>query len=261
MAGVSFKAIRVSLLLVVLAIVAIYTNEQRYSSQSWKDPLEVVIFPINAEGSEATERFIRSLVDEDFAEIDRFTARVSEKYYLRTSVPTLTRIGPQVKVLPPANPRPDANFIEVISWSLRYRYWAWKNTPDKASNFHRVRMFVLYHTPTPGRELQHSFGMNKGLLGLVHAFGAKELQGRNNLVIAHEMLHTVGATDKYSLETNMPLYPSGYANPYSKNRYPQLKAELMGGRIPFAENDAYMPDSLDIVVIGPQTAAEIKWIN
>ena len=164
MAGVSFKAIRVSLLLVVLAIVAIYTNEQRYSSQSWKDPLEVVIFPINAEGSEATERFIRSLVDEDFAEIDRFTARVSEKYYLRTSVPTLTRIGPQVKVLPPANPRPDANFIEVISWSLRYRYWAWKNTPDKASNFHRVRMFVLYHTPTSGRELQHSFGMNKGCL-------------------------------------------------------------------------------------------------
>jgi hypothetical protein len=35
----------------------------------------------------------------------------------------------------------------------------------------------------------------------------------------------------------------------------------MGGRVPFAENDAYMPDSLDIVVIGPQTAAEIKWIN
>ena len=60
MARVSFKTIRVSLLLAVLAIVAIYTNEQRYSSQSWKDPLEVVIFPINAEGSEATERFIRS---------------------------------------------------------------------------------------------------------------------------------------------------------------------------------------------------------
>jgi len=258
MAGVSFKAIRVSLLLVVLAIVAIYTNEQRYSSQSWKDPLEVVIFPINAEGSEATERFIRSLVDEDFAEIDRFTARVSEKYYLRTSVPTLTRIGPQVKVLPPANPRPDANFIEVISWSLRYRYWAWKNTPDKASNFHRVRMFVLYHTPTPGRELQHSFGMNKGLLGLVHAFGAKELQGRNNLVIAHEMLHTVGATDKYH-ENGEPIFPEGYAEPNKKKRYPQRRAEIMAGRIPLNSDESSMPTSLRKCVLGDLTAQEIRW--
>jgi hypothetical protein len=258
MAGVSFKAIRVSLLLVVLAIVAIYTNEQRYSSQSWKDPLEVVIFPINAEGSEATERFIRSLVDEDFAEIDRFTARVSEKYYLRTSVPTLTRIGPQVKVLPPANPRPDANFIEVISWSLRYRYWAWKNTPDKASNFHRVRMFVLYHTPTPGRELQHSFGMNKGLLGLVHAFGSKELQGRNNLVIAHEMLHTVGATDKYN-ENGEPIFPEGYAEPDKKRRYPQRRAEIMAGRIPLNSDESSMPTSLRKCVLGDLTAQEIRW--
>jgi len=258
MAGVSFKAIRVSLLLVVLAIVAIYTNEQRYSSQSWKDPLEVVIFPINAEGSEATERFIRSLVDEDFAEIDRFTARVSEKYYLRTSVPTLTRIGPQVKVLPPANPRPDANFIEVISWSLRYRYWAWKNTPDKASNFHRVRMFVLYHTPTPGRELQHSFGMNKGLLGLVHAFGSKELQGRNNLVIAHEMLHTVGATDKYH-ENGEPIFPEGYAEPNKKKRYPQRRAEIMAGRIPLNSDESSMPTSLRKCVLGDLTAQEIRW--
>ena len=258
MAGVSFKAIRVSLLLVVLAIVAIYTNEQRYSSQSWKDPLEVVIFPINAEGSEATERFIRSLVDEDFAEIDRFTARVSEKYYLRTSVPTLTRIGPQVKVLPPSNPRPDANFIEVISWSLRYRYWAWKNTPDKASNFHRVRMFVLYHTPTPGRELQHSFGMNKGLLGLVHAFGAKELQGRNNLVIAHEMLHTVGATDKYN-ENGEPIFPEGYAEPDKKRRYPQKRAEIMAGGIPLNSDESSMPTSLRKCVLGDLTAQEIRW--
>ena len=258
MARVSFKAIRVSLLLAVLAIVAIYTNEQRHSSQSWKDPLEVVIFPINAEVSEATERYIRCFVDEDFAEIDRFTARVSEKYYLRTSVPTLTRIGPQVKVLPPANPRPDANFIEVISWSLRYRYWAWKNTPDKASNFHRVRMFVLYHTPTPGRELQHSFGMYKGLLGLVHAFGAKELQGRNNLVIAHEMLHTVGATDKYH-ENGEPIFPEGYAEPNKKKRYPQRRAEIMAGRIPLNSDESSMPTSLRKCDLGDLTAQENRW--
>jgi hypothetical protein len=59
----------------------------------------------------------------------------------------------------------------------------------------------------------------------------------------------------------MPFYPVGYAHPYSKNRYPQQQAEIMGGRVVLSENDAYMPESLGAVVIGPHTAAEIKWIN
>lgn len=258
MAKVSFKSIRVSILLVVLAIVAIYTNEQRYSSQSWKDPLEVVVFPINAEGSESIDRFIQKLDDKDFAEIDRFTARTSKKYYLRTRAPTRTRIGPQVMVLPPANPNPDANLFQVIIWSLKYRYWAWKNTPDEESNFHRVRMFVLYHAAISGRELQHSYGMNKGLLGLVHAFASTELQGQNNLVIAHEMLHTVGATDKYDGDGE-PVFPEGYAEPDKERRYPQRRAEIMAGRIPINSNESNMPTSLRKCVVGNLTAQEIRW--
>ncbi|RUM94626.1 MAG: hypothetical protein DSZ28_02185 [Thiothrix sp.] len=258
MAKVSFKGLRIGLLLVVLAIAAIYTNEQRYSSQSWKDPLEVIIFPINAEGSKSIDRFIQTLADEDFAEIDRFTARTSEKYYLRTKAPTHTRIGSPVKVLPPANPSPDANPIEVIVWSLKYRYWAWKNTPDDVSNFHRVRIFVLYHAPVSGRKLPHSFGMNKGLLGLVHAFASPSLRGQNNLVIAHEMLHTVGATDKYD-EKGEPVFPEGYAESEKKRRYPQRRAEIMAGRIPLNVHESIMPTSLRKCVVGDLTAQEIRW--
>jgi hypothetical protein len=258
MALVSFKRLRIGILLVVLAIAAIYTNEQRYSSQSWRDPLEVVIFPINAEGDESIDRFIQKLADKDFAEIDRFTARASEKYYLRTKTPTRTRIGTQVKVLPPANPSPDAKLFEVIAWSLKYRYWAWKNTPDEESNFHRVRVFVLYHAATPGRELQHSYGMNKGLLGLVHAFASTELQGQNNLVIAHEMLHTVGATDKYD-KNGEPVFPQGYAEAEKKSRYPQRRAEIMAGRIPLSSSESEMPPSLRKCVVGELTAQEIRW--
>ena len=258
MARVSFKAVRIGLLLAVLVIAAVYTNEQQYSSQSWKKPLEVVVFPVNADGSEAIERYIGALSDKDFAEIDRFTARASETYYLRTKQPTRTRVGPQVKVLPPANPDPNANLLAVMFWSLKYRYWAWKNTPGDDSNFHRVRIFVLYHAPTPGRELQHSLGMNKGLLGLVHAFASKELQGQNNLVIAHEMLHTVGATDKYDA-AGEPVYPEGYAEPQKNNRYPQRRAEIMAGKIPLKPGESVMPVSLRKCVVGEVTAREIRW--
>ncbi len=258
MVNVSFRQIRMGLLLAILATVAIYTNEQRYSSQSWKDPLEVIIFPINAEGSKPVDQFIQKLADKDFSEIDQFTARASKKYYLRSPMPTRTHMGPPVKALPPANPSPDANLLQVVIWSLKYRYWAWKNTPDKKSNFHRVRIFVLYHLATPGRELQHSYGMNKGLLGLVHAFASTRLQGKNNLVITHELLHTVGATDKYD-KNGEPVFPDGYAEPEKKRRYPQRRAEIMAGRIPLNARESIMPTSLRQCVVGKLTAQEIRW--
>ena len=258
MGKVSFKTVRIAVLLSILALVAIYTNEQRYSAQAWKEPLEIVIYPINAEGSDAIKQFIRTLGDETFAEIDQFTARSSAPYYLRTQQPTRTRIGPQVMLLPPANPDPGANIFSVIYWSLKYRYWAWKHTPDNDSNFHRVRIFVLYHETQPGRELEHSLGMNKGLLGLVHAFASKDMQGQNNVVIAHEMLHTVGATDKYDAEGE-PIFPEGFAEPKKNKRYPQRRAEIMAGRIPLVPDKSVMPIGLRKCVVGDVTAREIRW--
>ncbi len=84
---------------------------------------------------------------------------------------------------------------------------------------------------------------------------------KNNVVIAHELLHTVGATDKYSPADNLPLFPIGYADPDRQPLYPQSMAEIMGGRIPVSETQAVIPKSLVQAMIGPQTALEINWID
>jgi len=36
-------------------------------------------------------------------------------------------------------------------------------------------------------------------------------------VIAHELLYTLNATDKYDLNTGLPIFPNGYAEP-ERNR-------------------------------------------
>jgi hypothetical protein len=77
-------------------------------------------------------------------------------------------------------------------------------------------------------------------------------------VIAHELLHTLGATDKYGND-NLPRLPDGYAEPDRQPLYPQTFAELMGGRIPVTASEAEIPESLQQVVIGPLSAAEIGW--
>ena len=80
-------------------------------------------------------------------------------------------------------------------------------------------------------------------------------------MIAHEILHTLGASDKYNAATQQPTFPDGFADPDRSPPYPQQLAEIMGSRIPHSEDEAIMPPSLDFTIIGNKTAREIKWLK
>jgi hypothetical protein len=92
-------------------------------------------------------------------------------------------------------------------------------------------------------------------------FASRDARGSNQVVLAHEILHTLGATDKYSPASNLPQFPDGFADPSQKPRLPQKKAELMAGRIPLDERHAETPESLRSVVVGGLTAREIGWLR
>lgn len=137
------------------------------------------------------------------------------------------------------------------------RWWAWR--VDTYGDPADIRIFVLYYDPAIYKELDHSLGLKEGLLCLVKAFGDQGLAARNNVIITHEMLHTLGATDKYDARTEQSFFPDGYAEPDRRPLYPQQKAEIMGGLIPVATDKGRMPPGLDFTVIGPVTAREIGW--
>jgi hypothetical protein len=105
----------------------------------------------------------------------------------------------------------------------------------------------------------HSLGLTKGLIGVVYAFAAPVMNDENDVVIAHELLHTVGATDKYDPSNDAPRFPDGYGNPQQVPLYPQAHAELMAGRRMLTPTRWDQPATLDDVVIGTATAAEIRW--
>jgi hypothetical protein len=86
------------------------------------------------------------------------------------------------------------------------------------------------------------------------------MKKENHVIIAHELLHTVGAIDKYDPRTNQPLYPIGYANPEQSPLHPQKKAEIMAGRIAIAQYKAKQPEKLKQVILGEATAIEINWL-
>jgi hypothetical protein len=120
-------------------------------------------------------------------------------------------------------------------------------------------MFVLYHDPATLDVAPDSHGLQKGLVGVVHAFAAREMTGSNDIVIAHELLHTVGATDKYDLATDQPLDPAGYGDPGQQPLFPQMRAEIMAVRRALSPQESEMPRNLASEVVGPATALEVHW--
>ena len=254
-----FATIRITLLLTTLIVVGLLSAHQRVYTRNWNQTLNVTVFPLNADGHLATDRYIRTLDDDSFAVIERWGIREAERHKLALKTPFNVKLGKQIKKLPPAFPD-NANTVDVVFWGLRFRWWAWRNTPDDDSGLTRVRMFVMYQEGEEGKPLAHSLGMQKGLMGLVYAYSQPQQTAQNNIVVAHELLHTVGAIDKYETYGN-PVYPYGFANPNRQPLFPQRKAEVMAGRIPTSEYTSYMAESLRSVMINDFTASEINWIE
>ena len=141
------------------------------------------------------------------------------------------------------------------------RWWAVSVTDVQDRIDPDVRIFVRYHAPDSSISLDNSVGLRKGMIGIVNGYASRRYHGTNNVIIAHEFLHTLGATDKYRLDDGQPVGPDGLAEPHKKPLYPQRYAEIMGGRIALSENDSVIPKSLRHAVIGPLTASEIKLVN
>ena len=252
-----FKAVRVSILLLILVFVVLSTWLTQARSTDWNNSLWVKVYPINADGSDISANYIDKLKVENFAEIETFIAAEASRYGRTISRPVRVELGEQVHEQPPQIPS-GANMLDVMLWSLKMRWWASGTASEQDSIEPDVRIFVRYHTPDRTFPLENSVGLQKGMVGIVNAYASRRQRGINNLIIAHEFLHTLGATDKYSPVSGHPVAPDGLADPERSPLYPQQKAEIMGGRIALAEDDSVIPKSLKYALIGPLTASEIN---
>lgn len=252
-----WKWIRVTALLLVFVSVASNEWLTRRRLWAWEQPAVVAIYPLAGDSSPETVAYARRLAAGDYADIERFFAAEARRYGLRAGQPVLIRVYPGGKDLPPAPPR-ETSGLPVIGWSLKLRFFAWRmsHVGDGA-----IRVFVIYHDDHRLPSLPHSLGLQRGRIGVVHAFATPRMAGSNDVIIAHEVLHAVGATDRYDPSTNLPLVPDGLGDPERRPMFPQDTAELMAGRVMTAPDAAEIPVSLAQCVIGETTAWEIHWLH
>jgi len=255
--GFSFKKLRISILLLILAVVALDNWLTTIRSTDWQDSLWAVVYPVNADNSQAANEYINSISTTDFRSVQAFFASETRRYGIELKDPVEIRLGPVVNEVPPLPPE-DRSVLKTMWWSLQLRYWS-VAVDEYNGPRPDIRVFVLYNQPENNKRLPHSTGLKKGMVSVVHAFADKKMSSRNNVVIAHELLHTLGASDKYDLQTTLPIFPDGYAEPDNEPLFPQQFAEIMAGRIAVSETTSIMPESLKQALVGAQTATEIGW--
>lgn len=257
LSGRRFRQLRILILLGILCVAGLNTWLSSVRSHSWQRSVWVVLYPINADGRTDTQQYIDALDRAHFEEIELFLQREAKNYSALRQPVTELFLAESVQAQPPRVPS-KAGILESVIWSLSVRWWSWNNDswhgpePD-------VRIYLRYFSPNNREVPEHSLGLQKGMIGLVNGFASIDYNAKNNFVIVHELLHTLGASDKYDPLTNEPVYPEGYADPEQQPLLPQTRAEVMGGRVKVSPGWILMPLSLDDVVVGPETAAEIGW--
>ena len=178
------------------AFVAVNTWLTRARSTDWNNSLWVKVYPINADGSDVTAQYIAGLGSPDFAEIEAFAAREAARWGRGLEQPVRIEIGAPVTGQPPLLDR-NPHMLAIAWWSLRMRWWAGQVTDDQDRIEPDVSIFVRYHDAVGRPGLDDSVGVQKGMFGIVNAYTGRRYGATNNVIIAHELLHTLGATDKY----------------------------------------------------------------
>jgi hypothetical protein len=252
------RKIRILILLLILLGVAVQTWWVNARMTSWENPVEVGIYPIAFDATPETAQFIAALNQDSFTDIETWLQTELSRYGIARQNPIRILLGPRVQSMPPALPDGRPGVFSAITWSLKLRWWAFRHDRlDASLPTPQVRLFVLFHSARENTTLPHSVGLSKGKLSVIHVFASARQKRQNAVIIAHELLHTFNATDKYDPATLQPLHPEGYADPGQTPLLPQRMAEIMGGRVPLSTNDSRIPAGLEETSIGPTTAHEI----
>jgi len=254
----SFVRLRVSVLTVVLLLVAAYGAHDwadRNSRTSWQRPLRVVLVLVEREPVPAST--LALLTTRSF-ELERRLAEEYARHSGRNFVPVeLTVRGPVRASSPPPTADGDGAFA-LLRHSLAL--WRWTSSLDARARVEFGYDSRIYLVLTPSDQIAFVEGESeyRGRVGVAQAALGPSSVDFALFVAAHELFHTLGATDKYD-SVGRALFPQGFAEPTRVPLFPQVGAEVMSRNVPLNAEAERAPDTLSELVVGDVTARELGW--
>jgi len=258
----TFFHMRVAALLAVLAGVLVYAGKdvlQRRARNEWNRTLEVGLVvvrlgPVDGSAIDALRERVRTLEDILAAEAARYRGPGGPRPF------EVAVFGPVDVTRRPPTPEGDG-VIDLARYAYaKSRYAA---SIDEAGGVPRGLDARIYLVARPGREGTPNFveGLSEqgGRAGFVEVELHRTMVDFALFVFAHELGHTLGATDKYD-DSGVTMIPAGLAEPDAEPRFPQRFVEVMAHGRPVAPGDDRPPDDLQELRVGPVTAREIGWL-
>lgn len=253
-----WKRIRIAILLSILFYVCLTAYIDL--NPRWDTTTTVVVHPINMGNDPAVSEYLKTISQKDFDKISVYLSKNASQYRKKNTVINF-ELGSTLKTPPPlVNEEVASNPLTVGFWSLKFKFYSliYKKREDWSAD---TVMYLIYYNEKKIDHLERSTALQRGRIALVNLYGDSKSTETNNVIVAHEALHTFGGQDFYDLNTGIPIFPIGYAEPNKKPLYPQTKAEIMGGYILLNDTDFYIPHGFDEVVINADTAKDLKWIE
>jgi hypothetical protein len=247
-------------LLGITVLWAVSDMHSRRARTEWEHPIEVAVALV--ELGRVDTRAVEALR----ARFPALEARLASEYHRydgRLAVPVhFTVFGPvAVDRAPP--PDPEASISSLARHA--YDQWRWTHAVDSGSNLPArrfdSRIYVLLRAPRDAhRDWVEGSSELGGRVGVARIDLDTTVIDLALFVVSHELLHTLGASDKYDA-TGCALIPDGLVEPRRTPLYPQRYAEVMTRNLVLGPGVERPPDSLSELGVGVGTAAEIGWLS
>jgi len=259
--GPTLRRIRIAILFAVLVFTAAWgasTAYKRMIRGRWQRPLQVGIVLL-APGGEVNPEPWR----QGASRLSDRLAEEMQRWRGPGAIPfELSVVGPVAWSRPlPFTPR-SGSLVDRARHALDV--WRTVREIDRAAGGvaggFDIRVFVL---AAPSLGDQAEFAEGSGALNGEVAFVRGSPGGDLSIplqAIGHELLHTVGASDKYDGQGHAR-EPDGLADPDRVPRHPQDHAEWMVGEVTIGPGRGRLPASIAELRVGPTTAREIGWVR
>jgi hypothetical protein len=242
---------------------------------AWDRPFEVLVVAVvdpatSTRGESLDALFHRFLhgadaIDGNLSGIEKWIREERDRFAPGDGAALeLSAAGPfRAETPPPLPPSGDASFLE--RWRGTSRFLGYFEDLAEREGCHRGShdgvIFVYFYAEDRSGVYarQHSVASRRSRMGVIFSPLGREHLPRCAALVAHELCHTLGATDKYEGERS--IFPDGFAEPGSEPLYPQEHAEIMALGIPIAPGREERVDWLSRCVVGRKTAEEIGWIR
>lgn len=260
-----FFHIRVGVLLTILAGVLLWAwrdVRQRRARNEWDHTLVVAIALVRLEPLDETA--IAALRAQLPALEDRLTGELGR---YRPGAPHPFRfelIAPVDGTVPPPVPSGDG-LVDLAKYTLALSSYV-KDIDARAAideGLYDVRIYLVLRRPRQAlRTMVEGRSEQGGRIGVVEVEIDTEAEGAHLplVVVAHELMHTLGATDKYDAAGRTAI-PLGLAEPDRVPLYPQRFAEIMARNRPVSATEEKVPESFQQIAVGKETAREIGWLR